>query len=82
MATLKDAEKLAGQLTELSQTLANELSNGEADFSRMTEIAGEIREQADALASTFSTVDEALSQHLTESLGRKTPVGSGTKSEE
>ncbi len=64
MATLKDATNLTGELEELSGQLTHELSDGDADFARLTELAGEIRERADSLASTFSTVDEALTSHV------------------
>ncbi len=64
MATLKDATNLTGQLQELSGQLTHELSDGDGDFARLTELAGEIREQADSLASTFATVDEALTSHV------------------
>ncbi len=79
MATMKDAAELAGQLGDLSTELTNELSNGDADFSRMTELAGQIREQADALANTFSTVDEALAKHVAEVRSRKPAGGSAGK---
>ena len=82
MATLKDAAELAGQLGDLSGELTDELSNGHADFSRMTELAGQIREQADALASTFSTVDEALAKHIAEVRSRKPAAASAGKSED
>jgi hypothetical protein len=63
MATLKDAANLTGQLEELSGQLTQELSDGDADFARLTELAGELRERADSLASTFAAVDEALTNN-------------------
>ncbi|MDP8911425.1 MAG: hypothetical protein M3M94_05105 [Actinomycetota bacterium] len=82
MATMKDAAELAGQLGDLSAELGNELSNGHADFSRMTELAAQIREQADALASTFSTVDEVLGKHVAEVRSRKPARASAGTSED
>ena len=74
MATMKDAAELAGRLGDLSSELSDELANGHADFSRMTQLASQIREQADALASTFSTVDEVLAKHVAEVRSQK-PAG-------
>jgi len=64
MATLKDAANLTSQLEELSGQLTHELSDGDADFARLTELAGELRQRAESLASTFATVDEALTNQV------------------
>jgi hypothetical protein len=66
MATLKEAAELTTELTELTEKLHSELTEGEVDFDRMIELADRISEQADGLASAFSTVNEALAQRITE----------------
>jgi hypothetical protein len=66
MATLKEASGLTSELTELSQELHSELTEGDIDFDRMIALADRISEQADGLADAFSTVNEALRQRITE----------------
>jgi hypothetical protein len=66
MATLKEAAELTSELTELTQELHSELTEGDVDFDRMIELADQISEQADGLASAFSTVNEALAQRITD----------------
>jgi hypothetical protein len=60
MATLRETVNVADQLTELSQQLRAELTDGDVDFDKMIQIADEISEQADELASAFERVNEAL----------------------
>src|SRR6476646_3778597 len=64
MATLRDTVNLADQLTELTQQLHGELTDGDVDFDKMIQIADEISEQADQLAAAFERVNEALSEPL------------------
>jgi hypothetical protein len=64
MATLKDTVSLADQLTELTQQLHGELTDGDVDFDKMIRIADEISEQADHLATAFERVNEALTEPL------------------
>jgi hypothetical protein len=64
MASLKDATAVTSQVNELIEQLGQELSEGDGDFSRMTQLADEVSEQADKLASTFAAMDEALNQRL------------------
>ena len=59
---LKDAGALTSRLEELSHDLHTELTEGDADFSRLVELAGEVRDFADALTDTFTRIDEALSR--------------------
>jgi hypothetical protein len=64
MATLKETVNLADQLTELTQQLHTELTDGDVDFGKMIQIADEISEQADHLAAAFERVNEALTEPL------------------
>jgi len=64
MASLKDTVNLTSQLTDLTNQLHSELTEGEVDFEKMVQLADEISEHADSLASAFSRVNEALSQPL------------------
>lgn len=64
MATLRDAEQLTQQLEELAARLRSELTDGEVDFTKLMRLADSLGESADALASTFEAIDEALMQRL------------------
>ena len=64
MASLKDTVNLTTQLTELTNQLHGELTEGDVDFERMIEIADQISEHADNLAAAFTRVNEALSEPL------------------
>ena len=66
MATLKEAAELTSELTDLTQQLHSELTEGDVDFDRMIDLADRISEQADGLASAFSTVNDALAQRITD----------------
>ena len=83
MASLKDTVNLTSQLTELTQQLHSELTEGEVDFEKMVELADEISEHADNLASAFTRVNEALSEPLDQngsgpsSRSRRSPAGAG-----
>jgi ABC-type transporter Mla subunit MlaD len=62
MASLKEAAGITSELNELTDQLHSELSNGGADFRRVTELADAISRQADELATTFARVDDALTR--------------------
>ena len=64
MASLKDTVNLTSQLTELTNQLHSELTEGEVDFEKMVTIADEISEHADNLAAAFARVNEALTEPL------------------
>ena len=64
MASLKDTVTLTSQLTELTNQLHSELTEGEVDFEKMVQIADEISEHADNLAAAFTRVNEALTEPL------------------
>jgi len=64
MASLKDTVNLTTQLSELTNQLHSELTEGEVDFEKMVTIADEISEHADSLAAAFARVNEALTEPL------------------
>jgi hypothetical protein len=64
MASLKDTVNLTTQLSELTNQLHGELTEGDVDFERMIEIADQISEHADNLAAAFTRVNEALAEPL------------------
>jgi hypothetical protein len=64
MATLRDAAQLTEELEELAARLRSELTDGDVDFTAMTRLADDLGERADALASAFAAMDEALMQRL------------------
>jgi ABC-type transporter Mla subunit MlaD len=68
MASLKDVERVADDLSKLVDDLRKELRNN-ASFERLTQIADEISEHADEAAGTFSTVNEALMSRLNDLKG-------------
>ena len=74
MASLKDVERVADDLSKLVDDLRKELQNN-TSFERLTQIADQISEHADDAAGTFSTVNEALMSRLNE---LKSGVGSTT----
>jgi len=72
MASLKDVEQVADDLSKLVDELRKELRNN-ASFERLVQIADEISEHADEAAGTFSTVNETL-------MGRLNDLKGGAKS--
>jgi hypothetical protein len=79
MASLKDTVNLTSQLTELTNQLHAELTEGDVDFEKMVQIADQISEQADDLAAAFARVNEALQGPLHQN-GNESPGGSSTRS--
>jgi len=65
MASLKDVERVADDLSNLVDQLRREIGDSPS-FDRLVQLADEISEHADAAASTFSTVNEALSERISE----------------
>jgi hypothetical protein len=63
MASLKDVESVADNLTSLVDELRSELQDT-ADFDRLTELADQISGEASNAAETFSTVNEALMSRI------------------
>jgi ABC-type transporter Mla subunit MlaD len=78
MASLKDVEKVADDLSKLVDDLRKELKD-DASFERLVQIADQISEHADEAAGTFSTVNEALMSRLQE-LKNGARSGSGSSS--
>jgi ABC-type transporter Mla subunit MlaD len=68
MASLKDVEQVADDLSKLVDELRRELKDS-ASFDRLVQIADQISEHADEAAGTFSTVNEALMGRLSELKG-------------
>jgi hypothetical protein len=64
MASLKDAVTLTAEVNELAGRLHSELSQGDPDFNRMSDLATTISRHADDLASAFAAINEALQQTL------------------
>lgn len=86
MASVKDAQKLVthveGALSDLKEALRS--GDGNLDFERMASLADEIGERADALAETFSSLNEVLIGRIDEITGaqkrsRKSPQSGGKK---
>jgi ABC-type transporter Mla subunit MlaD len=90
MASLKDVQQLTGELEELVGQLNSELENGEVDFDKLVSITDSLSEQADGLAETFNSVNDALMQRLegakqgsssgSSSQGSKSPAKAGSRS--
>ena len=65
MASLKDVEKVADDLSNLVEELRRELRDN-ASFEKLVQLADQISEHADEAAGTFSTVNETLMGRLNE----------------
>jgi len=65
MASLKDVEKVADDLSGLVDELRKEIKNSPS-FDRLVQLADEISEHADNAATTFSTVNDALMERIGE----------------
>jgi ABC-type transporter Mla subunit MlaD len=65
MASLKDVERVADDLSSLVDQLRAELRNSPS-FDKLVQLADEISERADEAAETFSTVNEALTARIKE----------------
>jgi ABC-type transporter Mla subunit MlaD len=63
MASLKDVEKVADDLSSLVDQLRQELKDSPS-FDKLVQIADQISERADEAAGTFSTVNEALMSRI------------------
>jgi ABC-type transporter Mla subunit MlaD len=68
MASLKDVEKVADDLSNLVDQLRHELRNSPS-FDKLVDLADQISERADEAAGTFSTVNEALMSRIKEVQG-------------
>jgi ABC-type transporter Mla subunit MlaD len=81
MASLKDVEQVADDLSNLVDQLRKEIRDN-ASFEKLMQLADEISEHADEAAGTFSTVNEALMSRLSElkSSGSNSTSSSGSGS--
>lgn len=75
MPTLKDLADVTSRLDELTTELHAELTAGAIDFDRMVDLADEIGEHCDRLASAFTTMGGALKESL------RTPSADGSSRE-
>ena len=64
MSSLKDLAVMTGQLDKLTTELHSELTEGPIDFRKMVELADNVGQQVDRLASAFSTMADALDTSL------------------
>jgi ABC-type transporter Mla subunit MlaD len=77
MASLKDVERVADDLTNLVDQLRKELQNSPS-FDKLVQIADQISERADQAAGTFSTVNEALMSRIKDLPGTGSRSTSGS----
>jgi hypothetical protein len=75
MASIKDVEQVADDLENLVKSFRKELQEG-PDFDRLIAISDEISEHADNAASTFNSMNEALSARIGMLNGGKQSGGS------
>jgi hypothetical protein len=62
MPSLKDVASVTNSLEQLASRLHTELTDGDIDFDKMEQLADGISEEADRLASAFSTMAKALKE--------------------
>ena len=79
MASLKDVEQVADDLSGLVDQLRKELQQG-ASFDKLTQISDQISEHADEAAGTFSEINQALMGRLSELKGNSGSSSSGSSS--
>ena len=82
MASVKDAQQLVqhveSALSELKDALRS--NNGNLDFERVARLADEIAERADAVAETFSSLNEVLMGRIDDITGSGSRSSSSTRS--
>jgi hypothetical protein len=80
VASVKDAQQLVqhveSALAELKDALRN--NNGNLDFERIARLADEIAERADAVAETFSSLNEVLIGRIDEITGSRSSSSSSS----
>ena len=62
MASMKDAQQLTEELRTRADELHGELTDGEVDFKKITQLADQLGAAADRVATTFQRVDDAFDQ--------------------
>ena len=65
MASLKDVEQVADDLSNLVDQLRRELKDSQS-FDKLVQLSDQISERADEAAGTFSTINEVLMNRLSE----------------
>jgi ABC-type transporter Mla subunit MlaD len=65
MASLKDVERVADDLSNLVDQLRRELKDSPS-FDKLVQLSDQISEHADEAAGTFSTINEVLMNRLGE----------------
>jgi ABC-type transporter Mla subunit MlaD len=82
VASVKDAQQLVqhveSALSELKDALRS--NDGNLDFERMARLADEIAERADAVAETFSSLNEVLMSRIDEITGGRSSSSSSRRS--
>ena len=66
MASLRDAEQLTKDLEDVVGKLKKEIRDGKGDFEKLATLADEVSEHADKVAETFSSMNEVLSNRISE----------------
>ena len=66
MASLRDAEQLTKDLEDLVGRLRKEIRDGKGDFQKLATLADQVSEHADKVAETFSSMNEVLSNRISE----------------
>ena len=64
MPSLKDLATLTSRLDKLAAELHTELTAGAIDFRKMVELADDIGQHSDRLASAFTSMADALDRSL------------------
>jgi hypothetical protein len=82
MASLKDTEQLTQELEELVGQLRSELNDGDVDFEKLVSICDQVSERADAMAETFSNVNDVLMERIDQAKSGNGPSGGSGRKEE
>lgn len=77
MASLKEAQTLTQRVRKQADELHRALKDGDVDFGRIVTLADELGDAADRVASTFETIDAALSERLGGESGTDDGAGGG-----
>jgi predicted transcriptional regulator len=66
MASLRDAEQLTKDLEDVVGRLKKEIRDGKGDFEKLATLADEVSEHADKVAETFASMNDVLSDRISE----------------
>jgi predicted transcriptional regulator len=66
MASLRDAEQLTKDLEDVVGRLKKEIRDGKGDFEKLATLADEVSEHADKVAETFASMNDVLSNRISE----------------